>query len=409
MFHVTFPGLGLEFEISRVAFTVAGVPIYWYGICIAAGMLLAMLFAFSKARDFGIDSDRMVDVVFLATIVAVVCARAFYVLFAPFEYETLWDMINLRDGGIAIYGGIIGAFVSGWALCKWRKVRVLPMFDVASMGFLIGQAFGRWGNFFNQEAFGTNTDLPWGMYSEGTNYYLTSVQQTLADQGITVDPALPVHPTFLYESLWCLLGFFLLWAYMRRRRFEGEIFLMYLVWYGFERFFVEGLRTDSLESAGNVRVSQVIALVCVVAGLIIWQMLRRRAAGREMTVNYLVADKRLKGPAVITWPAKEKAPSDAELKTRIEALVEAQNAPAEEEEKSVEPEEKPAGAEEEKSVEAEEEKSVEAEEEKPAGTEEEKPAEEAAEAPDAAETEPSGDGTTEDETEEKRDGGDHQR
>ena len=331
MYHVTFPGIGLELEIGRVAFTVFGVPIYWYGICIATGMLLAMFFAFRKARDFGIDADRMVDVVFLATVIAVVCARVFYIAFAPFEYETLWDMINLRDGGIAIYGAVIGAFVSGWALCKWRKVPVLPMFDLASMGFLIGQACGRWGNFFNQEAFGTNTELPWGMYSEGTYNYLASVQQTLADQGITVDPSLPVHPTFLYESIWCALGFFLLWAYLRRRRFDGEIFLMYLVWYGAERFFVEGLRTDSLESIGNVRVSQVIALVCVVGGIVAWAMLRRRAAGREMLVNYIVVDKRLDGPAVIAWPAKNKAPGDKELEERIEELVAACSSAADEE------------------------------------------------------------------------------
>ena len=344
MFHVTFPGIGLEFDIDRVAFSIGDMPIYWYGICIAAGLMLALLFAFWKARDFGIDSDRMVDVVFCATIIAVICARAFYVAFAPFEYESLWEMINLRDGGIAIYGAVIGAFVSGWALCKWRKVPVLPMFDVAAMGFLIGQACGRWGNFFNREAFGTNTTLPWGMYSEGTYNYLAAVQQKLAEQGVTVDPSLPVHPTFLYESLWCALGFVLLLAYHRRRKFEGEIFLMYLVWYGAERFFVEGLRTDSLESIGNIRVSQVIALVCVVVGVIVWMMLRRRAAGKTMMVNYIVADKRLDGPAVLSWPASEKAPSEKELKERIEALVAEQNEPKDEPGEKAEEDEPEEGA-----------------------------------------------------------------
>ena len=325
MFHVTFPGIGLELDINRVAFTIGNMPIYWYGICIASGLLLALLFAFWKARDFGIDSDRMIDVVFLATVIAVVCARAFYVAFAPFEYESLWDMINLRDGGIAIYGAVIGAFVTGWALCKWRKIPVLPMFDLAAMGFLIGQALGRWGNFFNQEAFGTNTTLPWGMYSEGTKNYLSSVQDVLAAQGVTVDPSLPVHPTFLYESLWCALGFFLLWAYYRRRRFHGEIFLLYLIWYGFERFFVEGLRTDSLESIGGTRVSQAIALLCVIAGSVVWIMMRRRAGDGDLMVTYPVVDKRLDGPAVLTWPAKKPAPSEKEIKAKIEVLVAKQN------------------------------------------------------------------------------------
>lgn len=329
MFHVTFAGIGLELDINRVAFTIGNMPIYWYGICIASGLLLALLFAFWKARDFGIDSDRMIDVVFLATVIAVVCARAFYVAFAPFEYESLWDMINLRDGGIAIYGAVIGAFASGWALCKWRKIPVLPMFDLAAMGFLIGQALGRWGNFFNQEAFGTNTTLPWGMYSEGTKNYLSSVQDVLAAQGVTVDPSLPVHPTFLYESLWCALGFFLLWAYYRRRRFHGEIFLLYLIWYGFERFFVEGLRTDSLESIGGIRVSQAIALLCVIAGSVVWIMMRRRAGDGDLMVTYPVVDKRLDGPAVLTWPAKKPAPSEKEIKAMIEDLVAKQNEPEE--------------------------------------------------------------------------------
>ncbi len=273
--HVTFPGLGLEFDIDRVAFSIGGFNIYWYGLLISIGFCLAIVFAFSNAKRFGINDDRMVDVILLTTICAIICARAYYVVFAPFEYQSLWDMINLRDGGLAIYGGVLGAVVFGVVFCKLRKVPVLPMLDLALIGFLIGQGIGRWGNFFNQEAFGTNTTLPWGMYSEGTYNYLSSVQQTLAEQGITVDPSMPVHPTFLYESIWCLLGFVLLALYIPKRKFHGEIALMYAVWYGAERAVVEGLRTDSL-MLGGVRVSQALAAVSVIAAAIAWVVLRKK-------------------------------------------------------------------------------------------------------------------------------------
>ena len=241
--HVSFPGLGLEMEINRVAFTVFGVPIYWYGVCIALGLLLGMLYAFRYAKSYGIDADRMVDVIFASTIAAIIGGRAYYVATAPFEYQSIWEMIDIRLGGIAIYGGIIAAFAMGALMCRVRKVPMLPMFDLAAQGFLIGQCLGRWGNFFNQEAFGGNTTLPWGMISESTQQYLQAVQETLAAQGMTVDPSMPVHPTFLYESIWCGLGFLLLWRYSKHRRFHGEMTLLYIMWYGFERFFVEGLRT----------------------------------------------------------------------------------------------------------------------------------------------------------------------
>ena len=179
VYHVQFPGLGLDLTVNRVALAIGGFNIYWYGVIIAAGMLLAMLYAFRNAVDYGIDSDRLVDVVAIGTVMAIVCARIYYVAMAPFEYQSLWDMIDIRKGGIAIYGAVIGAFVLGGLAAKWRKVPLLPLFDLVSLGFLIGQGIGRWGNFVNQEAFGTNTTLPWGMYSEGTEAYLKSVQVTL--------------------------------------------------------------------------------------------------------------------------------------------------------------------------------------------------------------------------------------
>ena len=215
VYHVQFPGLGLDLTINRVALAIGGFNIYWYGVIIAAGMLLAMLYAFRNAVDYGIDSDRLVDVVAIGTVMAIVCARIYYVAMAPFAYQSLWEMIDIRKGGIAIYGAVIGAFVFGALAAKWRKVPPLPLFDLVSLGFLIGQGIGRWGNFVNQEAFGTNTTLPWGMYSEGTEAYLKSVQVTLP-AGVTVDPAAPVHPTFLYESIWCLVGFAVLASFYKK-------------------------------------------------------------------------------------------------------------------------------------------------------------------------------------------------
>lgn len=314
-FHVEFPGLGLEFDISRVAFYIGSVPIYWYGIVIGLGFALALVFAFANAKRFGIDADRMSDVIILTTICAVLCARAYYVIFAPFEYQSFWDMINIRDGGLAIYGGVIGAVIFGILFSKWRKVPVLPMLDLAAMGFLIGQGLGRWGNFFNQEAFGTNTTLPWGMHSDGTAAYLSGVQSTLAAQGIMVDPSMPVHPTFLYESIWCLLGFVLLALYIPRRRFHGEIALMYAAWYGAERCLVEGLRTDSL-MLGGVRISQLVAGVSVVAALALLICLRRKYRNVPLVIPALPGEQ--KSPELVEIEEETMVPAAEEETVRPE-------------------------------------------------------------------------------------------
>lgn len=290
IYHVQFPALGWEFTINRVALSIGGFNIYWYGVIIAAGMLLALLFAFRMAADFGIDSDRLVDVVAVGTVMAIVCARIYYVAMAPFEYQSIWEMIDIRQGGIAIYGAVIGAFIFGGLAAKWRKVPLLPLFDLASMGFLIGQGIGRWGNFVNQEAFGTNTTLPWGMYSEGTEAYLKSMQVTL-QAGVTVDPALPVHPTFLYESIWCLVGFAMLAALIKHRKFNGQIFLSYAVWYGLGRSWIEGLRTDSLLIGGTgLRASQLFAIVTVLVSLVLLGIGLYRTRGSQLWVTLAVVD-----------------------------------------------------------------------------------------------------------------------
>ena len=289
---VQFPGLGLSFELNRVAFSIGRFNVYWYGVCIAFGICLALVFAFRHSVEFGVDADSMVDVILIGIVLGIASARAYYVAMAPFKYESIWEMIAIRDGGLAIYGGIIGAFLFGGLACKWRGVPVLPMFDLTAMGFLLGQCCGRWGNFFNQEAFGCNTTLPWGMYSEATRDYLMGSTVT-AQSGVTIDPNLPVHPTFLYESIWCLVGFILLFRYIKKRKFNGDIALRYMIWYGAGRFWIEALRTDSLMLVPSIglRVSQLIAGIAVVAGVAAEIYFTRKAEGKPLMVKLaLTAD-----------------------------------------------------------------------------------------------------------------------
>lgn len=265
---VVFPKLGIQFNIDPVAFSIGSFPIYWYAIFIVTGVFLGVFYALRRAKSFGLDPDHMLDVIMVGFIGAIVCARGFYVVFKLDTYDNLWDMINTRDGGLAIYGGIIGAVVFGGIMAKLRKLKFTPLLDLAGIGFLIGQSLGRWGNFFNREAFGTNTDLPWGMTSNTIESYLTHHMTEISDNmGIVVDPSATVHPCFLYESIWCLIGIFVLHALSKRRHFDGEIFLMYIGWYGLGRFVIEGLRTDSL-MLGQIKVSQLIAGICVIASML---------------------------------------------------------------------------------------------------------------------------------------------
>ncbi len=259
---------GLVFDIDPVAFTIPGLgwDVYWYGVIIATGFVLALVYAFFNHKRFGLDIDRMIDVVLVAAPVAIICARLYYVIFdgsKTYTFREIFDFTNGGFQGLAIYGGIIGALLAGFVMCKIRKVNILDMFDLAAIGFLIGQGVGRWGNFMNQEAYGANTTLPWGMTSETIYRDLVINQEALAASGITVDPLLPVHPCFLYEFLWCALGVLLLHLFSRNRRFKGQLILSYGVWYGTGRFFIEGLRLDSLMLGSSIRVSQLLSLLAV--------------------------------------------------------------------------------------------------------------------------------------------------
>lgn len=249
---------GLHFTIKPVAFTLPwgnGWDIYWYGIIIAVGFLAALVYAFKNASRYGIDSDRMIDVILVSTPVSILCARAYYLIFDGDGIKGFSQFFGFDDSsgfaGLAIYGSVIGAFVCGALMCKIRKIKILDMFDIASVGFLIGQGIGRWGNFINQEAYGTFTGSSWwGMQSN----------RTVSEMGAGL-----VHPCFLYESVWCIAGFFILNHFSKKRRYSGQMILMYCAWYGFGRTFIELLRTDSL-MIGNIKVSCLLSvLLCVAA------------------------------------------------------------------------------------------------------------------------------------------------
>ncbi len=259
---------GIHLTLNNVAFTIPignGWKVYWYGIIIAAGFLLALIYGLRNADRFNINKDRMLDVVLVTTPVAILCARAYYVIFDGEKLTSFGDFFGFGDSsgfsGIAIYGAVIGAAICGVFMCKIRKVKIFDMLDLAALGFLIGQGVGRWGNFVNQEAFGTLTGSDfWGMSS------INTVKE--CGEGL-------VHPCFLYESLWCILGFVLLHILSKKRHFSGEIALGYCSWYGFGRGFIELLRTDSL-MLGPVRVSSLLSFVICIAGLSAIILIRKR-------------------------------------------------------------------------------------------------------------------------------------
>ncbi len=273
--YISFPKLGWTLPIHEeiVSFELFGldISIRWYGVLIALGMLLGVWYAHRRAEEFGIDKDAMLDVILVCVVLAFVGARLYYVLFSADRasyFANPVSILQVWNGGIAIYGGIIGAFGTALWMCKVKKIDTLRMFDLASPGFLIGQAIGRWGNFFNQEAFGGNTTLPWGMTGSWISNSLNGAS------GYNINE--PVHPTFLYESLWCLLGLLVIHTVSKKAyRFRGQLFSLYIMWYGTGRFFIEQLRTDSLY-LGTMRVSCLVAAVAVLGGAVLYVLLKNR-------------------------------------------------------------------------------------------------------------------------------------
>ncbi len=263
--HVTI--FGIKLTINPIAFTIPignGWSVHWYGIIIAFGFMLAIIYGMKNAERFNVDTDRMLDVIIFTTPVSILCARTYYIIFDESGNSSFKNFFGPGGfSGIGIYGAVIGAFGFGAIMCLIKKIKVLDMFDLAATGFLIGQGIGRWGNFMNQEAFGIPTGSSWfGMTSE-------NVVNDFAKKGF--DTTALAHPCFLYESIWCIAGFFVLNYFSKKRKYSGQITLLYCVWYGFERAFVENLRTDSL-TAGGQRISVIVSLLIffgAIAALII--------------------------------------------------------------------------------------------------------------------------------------------
>ncbi len=287
--QVTFGGIDNVFDVSSTfcEFYIGSkfVEIKWYGVIIAFGFTLAALFGGRIAYTWRINLSKMVDVLIYGSLGGIIGARAYYVIFQWDYYrENLGEIFAIWNGGLAIYGGIIGGILAGFIACKFLKLNFLNLLDLVGMSLLIGQGIGRWGNYANQEAFGTFTNGNYGMMSDKIVDYISYNPEKFGLEGVTNVAAyieennLLVHPTFFYEFASCMVGFVVLYIILKKfRKFSGQMFLCYGVWYGVERTIVEGLRTDSLYIGNtDLRVSQLlsIAIVVVCAAILIINLIR---------------------------------------------------------------------------------------------------------------------------------------
>jgi len=263
MVEVKFPGLGINIDVNPVAFRIGNMPVYWYGILIAAALVLAVILAVKQAKSLNFPEGLVYDTILLIIPCAIIGARAYFVACNWDTYsKDLRSIFDLRSGGLAIYGGVILVFIGGIIMCRVRKIPFRELADYAIVYLPLGQAIGRWGNFFNQECFGTTTTLPWGMTS-------ATVQQYLESQCPTLVSTMPVHPTFLYESLADLAIFFVLLYVRKHSKIAFETSCAYFALYGTARFFIEGMRTDSLYIGDTgIRISQLLSLIFVIASLL---------------------------------------------------------------------------------------------------------------------------------------------
>ena len=272
---ISFPMLG-NFSIDPPSyFTVFGRNIYFYGVLIALGFLLAILYCGRKSAVFGIRADDFYDLMLWLIPLSIVGARLYFVLFRLEDYRSdPLSILYVHEGGLAIYGGVIAGVLCVVGVCRHKKIPIPAMLDLAILGLLIGQIVGRWGNFMNREAFGAETTIFCRMgltAPDGTTIY--------------------VHPTFLYESLWNLIGFLFLLLFVKtgRRRYDGQCALIYFFWYGLGRFWIEGLRTDSLYIGGSgIRVSQLLSLIlALTAGTILLLQSRKPHSPEKLYVNQI--------------------------------------------------------------------------------------------------------------------------
>ncbi len=258
---ISFPKLNITLNINPVAFTVGSKEIFWYALIILTGFFAGFAFVYLTCEKRGVQKDNVWDIAFYGLIFGIIGARIYYVLFALDEMKTFWDIFKIWNGGLAIYGGIIAAFLTAFVYCKIKKLNVLNTFDVCVPGLFIGQAIGRFGNFINAEVYGQKTALPWGMSINGGD---------------------TVHPLFLYESLWNVVGLILLITFRDSKKTDGQIACFYVFWYSLGRFFLEGMRDTKyiLYAIPNILgISQIVAMVGVVGAAILFVVLQRKKIG----------------------------------------------------------------------------------------------------------------------------------
>ncbi len=258
---ISFPGLGIgEFTIDPTAIQLGDRPIAWYGIIITSAIVFTVFYIYFRGKRKHLILDDLIDLAFFTVIPGIIGARAYYVFFDwqkdPSGYTSFIDVIAIWNGGIAIYGALIGGAIGCLLALRWKKIRIPAFFDILAPAVQMAQAIGRWGNFCNAEAFGGATTLPWRMRLECVDHYCRDIGM----HGIEV------HPTFFYESFWNVLGFVLLNIYSKKKKFDGEILFLYMGWYGAGRAVIEGLRTDSLY-LGPIRISQLVGILCVLVAL----------------------------------------------------------------------------------------------------------------------------------------------
>jgi phosphatidylglycerol:prolipoprotein diacylglycerol transferase len=267
MKHIEFPGLGLEFDINRTALSLpGGIRIYWYGIIIGLGMVLAALIVYHEMKKSGRKADLLFDFLIVTIPLSIIGARIYYVIFSWDSYrENLKEIFAIWNGGLAIYGGVITGAICTIVFTRLKKLPALWFFDLASIGCILAQSIGRWGNFVNAEAYGGECNLPWRM--------------------VIGNSSVGVHPTFFYESVWNLVGFLISYLLIYKRKHEdGECISFYMIWYGLGRFFIEALRSDSLY-IGSLKVSQIVALLSVIFGAALLIFVKNKAKKRKNSEN----------------------------------------------------------------------------------------------------------------------------
>ncbi len=284
---VAFPGLGIgEFELGNVAFDVADIlgvfgikiasfPVYWYGLIITCGIIIAFLYVTFRGKYEGVKFDDLIDIAIWTVVIGIVGARLYFVFSKPGDFftdnfiETVKKIVDLRSGGLGIYGGIIAGAGTIVVVTIIKKVNTLKLLDMAAPAVMIAQSMGRWGNFMNGEAYGglVESGHPLSLFRMSLCSTNTQTDKVLKEAlgHFPVAEMVDVHPTFLYESLWNLTGFILINIFYKKKKFNGQVACMYLAWYGFGRFFIESLRTDSLYIPGTaIRVSQLVGILCFV-------------------------------------------------------------------------------------------------------------------------------------------------